>query len=236
MENNLEQLVEKSTKVRETISRALVRNFPVEQDFADFLAMDIVNQAIGVDALERYNQSKLLEKKKREEEELERQRLRRREERIDTFKSILGWTFKGVLPSILGLCLLAWGVTAMYSSATKSPYPRTYKAIPEHARFADTDRSSWRGDQVYGLSDQTNLCLVNYGTTDGRGGGEGSATTCIHRNKLQSLNTALENAVKTDTNGVIWNEPNGNGEVWEVTRNNYRFVITATKDETFLGN
>lgn len=153
---------------------------------------------------------------------------------MDAVKNVIGWTFKGVIPVILGLFLLGWAVMGIHSCATASPYPRTYNPLPEHARFADAERSSWRGDQVHGLSDMSNLCVVNYGTTDGRGGGEGSGTTCIHRNKVESINKAMQKAVETDFNGVVWNEPNGNGEVWTVVRNNYRFVITATDDEAFL--
>ena len=33
---------------------------------------------------------------------------------------------------------------------------------------------------------------------------------------------------------LVQDEPNGNGEVWTITRNNYRFIITATKDENFI--
>lgn len=225
MESNLEQLVEKSTKVRESLSRTLMKNFPIERDFADFLAMDVVNQAIGVDTLERYNESKRLEKVKQQQELKEKQ-----------LRNVLGITFKGVIPSIIVLCLAVWAVMGIHSCATALPYPRTYDPIPEQARFVDTDRSSWRGDQVHGLSDANNLCLAKHNTTNGKGGGEGSSKTCIHRNKAESLNKALEQAVNTDFNGVVWNEPNSNGEVWEVSRNNYRFVIIATRDESFLDN
>lgn len=48
------------------------------------------------------------------------------------------------------------------------------------------------------------------------------------------LDVYLDKAVKEDINGVVWEEPNGNGEVWTIVRNNYRFVVTANKDENFI--
>lgn len=226
METKLDELVDKSVKVRDSLSRTLVKNFPIEKDYADFLAMDVVNQAIGVDALERYNREKELEKERKEREA-------RSQARKAMVGSVLGVIFGGVLPAMLVIVIIGWAVMGIHSCATKSPYPRLYKPIPEHARFVDTERSSWKGDQVYGLSDANNLCVTGFGT-DGRGGLKGASETCIHRNKVESLNQAMQRAVETNADGVIWNEPNGNGEVWSVARNNYRFVITATDDESFI--
>lgn len=233
MESELEKLIAKQTKVRDEVSKILLKNFPLERELADFLAMDVTTQAIGEEAIERYNEKKALERKKAEEEQAERDRKRNREYRIARIKNGLNITFVQVIPSILGVALLGFFIFNIYGCATAPPYPRTYDAIPEHARFVDIDRSSWKGDTVVGLHDESNLCIRGHGVRN-RYGMIGGSETCIHRNRVDSLNQALDNAVKTDANGLIWNEPNGNGEVWEVYRNNYRFVITAKNDENFM--
>lgn len=232
METNLEQLIEKSTKTRESISHILTKNFPVEKDFADFLAMDIVNQAIGVDALERYNEAKLKDKKRKEDEEAERIRKRDRADRIWKLKYYAKNTGKYVLPSVVGLCLAVWAVTGVYSCATASPYPRTYLPLPEQVRFEDVAKG-YKDKSVVGLSDDSNLCIQNYNYSRGTQPIR-QAPACVHPNRLVSLNQALQKAVDEDFNGVVWNEPNGNGEIWTIVRNNYRFIITATKDENFI--
>jgi hypothetical protein len=233
MESELERLIAKQTKVRDEISKVLLKNFPLEKELADFLAMDVTTQAIGEEAIERYNGKKELERKKAEAERIAREKQEWWDDKKEDLKHYTGITFKGILPSILGIALIGFIIFNVHGCMTALPYPRTYSVIPEHARFVDTERSSWKGDVVVGLHDESNLCVRAHGVRD-RYGMIGGAKTCIHRNRLDSLNQALDNAVKNDINGVIWNEPNGNGEVWEVHRNNYRFVITAKHDENFM--
>lgn len=225
MDSNLEQLVEKSVKVRDNIARTLTKNFPIEKDLADFLAMGVVNEAIGDDALARYGRHKneLALVKDREEARITWEYRKRAAKTI-------GLTGTSI---IFALVILFYSVTGIYSCATASPYPRVYKPMPEHARFADVERSSWRGDVVSGLNSTNNLCVEEKHPIS-RDGRIGEAITCVHRNRVESLNQAMQRAVDTDFNGVVWNEANGNGEMWSVTRNNYRFVITATKDENYL--
>ena len=233
MESNLEQLIEKSTKARESVARTLLKNFPIEEDFANFLAMDVVNQAIGVDALERYNESKRLEAQRKEEKELERRRQIKRQGRLATLRSVLGVTLKGVVPSVLALLLVVWAISGMYSCATKSPYPRTYTPFTETVRFADEKRTGFQDKSVDGLDDDSLLCIRGFAYYI-QGNVNDQTAGCIHRNKLSALNNALDKAVKEDINGVVWEEPNGNGEVWTIVRNNYRFVVTANRDENFI--
>lgn len=213
----LEKEIEKSVKTRERISKILADNFLLEEDLAALIAEDAVNQAIGTDKIHVYT------------------KLKRRQRVKSALLSSVKATGKAVaylIPLSIGFLVLFYIVTGMYACATAPDYPRTYTPLPESAKFVDTARNDWKGDKVYGLNNDNNLCVAYYGI-QGNGGERGSAKTCIHRNKVQGLNSAMEKAVAEDFNGVVWNEANGNGEIWTVERNNYRFVITANEDPNF---
>jgi hypothetical protein len=224
----LEKEIEKSVKVRERIAKIIVDNYPIERDFADVIALDTVNQAIGTDRLEEYN--------------AEKQRLARIKQaqleneqfwaRVKTFFRGLGIGVGGLIPLSLVLWFLFWAVTGMYACATAPEQPYTHKAIPEQARFVDEARSTWTGNQVYGLHNDNNLCLTDF-SPQKVNQPVGSGIYCIHKSKAESLNKAMDKAVAEDFNGVVWNEPNGNGTIWTVERNNYRFVVTSINDPEY---
>src|SRR5574343_409159 len=191
MESNLEQLIQKSTSARESISRILLKNFPIEQEFADFLSMDIVNQAIGVDAVERYNEAKRAAKKLKEEEWERKCRQAKWDERKDSILNVARIGLTRVFPAILLLIVIGWTATGVHSCISKSPYPRTYDALLESTRFADVERGGWHSASVKGLNDSSNLCIDGWDSW-GRYGLRGNAPTCINRKKVDDLNNALQ--------------------------------------------
>lgn len=238
----LEKEIKKSVKVRESITKILLDNYPIEKDFAAIIALDTTNAAIGTDRLEKYNAEKALATKQAEDSY---KKLRRKEKIKDA--TIIA--ISRVIPMGIGICLFLYIVfsigSCVYGVATAPVYPRTYKPVPETVRF-ESVRSTTFTDEYKGLNEKMPLVDANELSTlnhlcmhDNIGSyREGAfildkAPSCINVKKAESLNAALDKAVKEDINGVIWNEPNGNGEVWTVERNNWRFIITATKDENY---
>ena len=101
--------------------------------------------------------------------------------------------------------------------APSPEYPKTYRAVQEDVRFID------EVIQVSSDVKKNKLCMTN--DLNGR--------SCMHIKKFNEANQAMDNAVKENKEGVIWQGANGNGEVWTIERNNYRFIITAQKDENY---
>lgn len=232
----LEQLTEKTVRSRTTISKLLVKEFPLDEDVADFIAMEAVNKALGLEVLREY----------------------KRQTRAKRTREFLGkhvpttLRFVGIL---LLVCVASYGLfwigSGIYGWATASPYPRVYTPIPEVVRFRDYRNrdgyifrnetlpvgvpeeyraTMWKASEKReGLSDNSQLCA----TQGSESSNFGNQPYCIHRNLLTKLNDTLDRAVSENVNGVVWNEPNGNGEWWIIERNNYRFVITALEDDTY---
>lgn len=226
MDKSLEKIVAKSTKARERISNILEKDFEIPAELADVIALQATNQALGSEAVEEYEAFKL--KQKQEKASIDR---------VKNIKAIAAGTgiISGVsLAAFIVVVILYNIVLGIYGCATApEEFKTAYRPIPEHVRFVDAERSDWDGTSVYGLNDYNNLCLFGESFRATEHAESGSGANCIHRNKVASLNEAMDRAVKEDFNGVLWNEPNGNGKIWVVERNNYRFVIKHITDPNY---
>lgn len=218
----LEDLVRQSLKVRQDLAKILIRNYDTDAELADIIALDAVNQAIGTDRLEELKKQKAQEAKRRQRE----QKWYKFQEAFWEWGVVvlIGFVFVVVFLGVLSI--------PIYNYATTPTYPRVYQPIEQNVRFSTATQTSFMDGTVEGLSPLSNLCVRGYVTSrdDLK---NSNSKTCIHLNKVESLNQALDKAVAEDFNGVVWNEPNGKGEVWTVERNNYRFVITANEDTNY---
>lgn len=117
----------------------------------------------------------------------------------------------------------------------------SYYETSEHNRNRDKCRET---DEYAALGQQIDLCVYEMTTTEvgdyfnDLNGNDLSQlpSYCLHPNKTNEVNIALQNSVDLDKSGIIWKGANGNGEIWTIERNNYRFVITAEADPNFKDN
>jgi hypothetical protein len=235
----LEKEIEKSVKVRGQIADILAQNYPIEKEYADIIALDAANQAVGEDKITKYYKDK-------EAKEFKARYLQARRELIQSIKDKAWYTVSKIIPSTIGASLLVLIVfsigSCLFSVATAPTYPRTYKPLPETIRFENARSTSYRNEELSKkvplvmeneLNDYNHLCIKSDKGISKNHDYDALVPICVNPNKVGSLNAALDKAVKEDINGVVWNEPNGNGEVWTVERNNWRFIITATEDSNY---
>jgi len=208
----LEQLIQKEIKSRQDITEILIRDFGISNDLGDLIAMDAVAQAVGPDRIK--------ELKDKERKQIRKVFITRTAKKVGL-----------VLGVMLGIVLVGYVSLLAYRFSNKPDYPRTYESIPEVTRFEFRERA-WMEDYRLGISDTNFACVKNF-TSKKYSDGDGLAKTCVNPAKLPSLNKAMDDAVFNNTDGVIWNEANGNGELWTVEHNNYRFIITATEDPNY---
>lgn len=209
MEQELEKLIQKQENTAKSIASILTKNFPIEKDLAMYIANDAVVQTIGLKQVEGYKNQQFWKWIK---------------ESLPLVGRITAWV-SGI---IIALGFIIGCGMFIHSCANAPELPIKYSPVGETARFSLGKQT----DEIRapkGLSETTFQCLTGYGTSFPDSKQKG----CIHSKKLASLNAAMDKALAEDINGVIWNEPTGDGEVWTVERNNYRFVITGQPDPNY---
>lgn len=223
MDSQLEKLEKKLVTTRINLAKVLVEDLDIDKDVADMVAFDATNQALGDEALAKLEAKKALIAR----EQKERQEILERTQRRNRLKYKTVEFFKG-LGIVLGVLIVLGGIGfGIYSIPSPHSYPRTYQALPERARFAVGDELEDYDELNLGSSN--NLCVEGRSEPDERLGRK----ACVHPNKLNEINNALETAVQNNNEGTIYSSSNGNGEIWTIDRNNYRFIITADKDPNF---
>lgn len=171
----LEKQIQKSVKLREKISKIITDNYHVEKDFADLVALDTINQAIGNDKIKEYNKAK----------------------RVQAFWDKAGdwisWAVVGLVGATLAFCVLYgiyWVGSGFHNWVTAPEAPRKHTALAESSRFKENSfiEKDLKED---GLQDENNMCLAMY--SHGFGIEQYSNKEhCIHKNKVESLNILFD--------------------------------------------